>query len=73
MDCERCKEKNPVVTTMSWFNTQIICLGCSKEELKHPDFNYARELESAEVRKGNYSYKGVGWPGSQGRVQKVTQ
>ena len=35
--CERCgKETN--ITTMSWFNTQIICMDCDKKEQKRPDF-----------------------------------
>ena len=60
-NCERCfKETN--VTTMSFFNTQIICIDCSKKEKQHKDFEKAREIEFNEIKKGNLNFEGIGLP-----------
>ena len=53
--CERCKCKTSVVT-MSWLNTQMICLECSDKEKFHPNYALAREAERAAVESGNYNY-----------------
>jgi len=65
--CDRCR-KPATTTTTSYFNTQIICLDCEAEERAHPDFAYAQEVEEQACRGGNYNFKGVGWPGRDGRV-----
>lgn len=59
--CDRCGNET-FCTTMSYFNTQIICIECDDLEQKHPDFEAAREAENEEVRNGNYHFKGVGLP-----------
>lgn len=59
--CERCG-KETIMTTMSWFNTEIICGDCDKAERAHPDFERARLAETAEVMKGNMNFRGVGLP-----------
>jgi len=57
--CERCgKETN--ITTMSWFNTQIICMDCDKKEQKRPDFQAAKDADSMAVKAGNFNFKGIG-------------
>lgn len=65
--CDRC-QKPMSIHTCSWFNTQDICMDCSDEEQKHPDYQHAREKEREAVLAGNYNYVGVGWPGKEGRV-----
>lgn len=61
MKCERCgKEMN--VHTVSWFNKQVICLDCDKEELKHPQIKYAKAVENQHIKTGDYEFKGVGLP-----------
>jgi len=58
MKCDRCgKETN--ITIMSWLNTQIICMECSKNEKSHPRYKEAKEREHQEVLRGNYNYKGI--------------
>ena len=59
--CERCFRKTNI-TTMSYFNTDTICMDCDKKEREHPDFKRARELEREAVRQGNYNFGGVGKP-----------
>jgi len=42
------------------FNTQLICLECSKKEQKRSDYEKARKADEAEIREGNYNFKGIG-------------
>ena len=57
--CDRCGERTDGVTTMSIFNTDIICMKCEGEERKDPDYKAAKAAEEAEIKKGNYNYGGV--------------
>lgn len=59
--CERCYKKT-LATTMSYFNTQMICLDCEKLEREHKEFKRAQEAEEAQVRVGNFNYGGIGKP-----------
>jgi len=59
--CDRCKLKTNS-TTMSYFNTQMICWYCEDKEIVHPKYGEARAVENEEVRKGNYNYQGIGLP-----------
>ena len=45
---------------MSMFNEDCICMKCKDEETKDTNYEKAREAEAAEVRKGNYNFKGIG-------------
>ena len=44
--CQRCG-KETMVTTMSWLNTQTICIDCSEAEKKHHRYKEAKEAEKA--------------------------
>jgi len=58
MRCDRCgKQTN--CTTMSWLNTQTICMEGDKKEQDHPRYKEAKEREHQEVKKGNRNYKGL--------------
>jgi hypothetical protein len=61
MKCERCG-KEPLVTIMSFFNTQMICLECEEKEKKHPKYEEAKQEEVRQVRQGNYNFRGIGKP-----------
>ncbi len=61
MNCERCNKK-AIVHTMSMFNVENICMTCKEEERRHPDYEKARVAEAKEVKKGNYNFKGIGFP-----------
>ena len=56
--CERFY-KETSVTIMSYFNTQIICLGCEKEEQQDPRYAEAKRAENEAVRQGDYNFRGV--------------
>lgn len=59
--CVRCHKETPV-TTMSYFNTDMICMDCDEEERSHPEFKAAQAEEERHVRSGNYNFKGTGRP-----------
>lgn len=59
--CERCRKLDKV-TTGSYFDTAIICMNCETLEQKHPEYAKAKQVESEEVRRGNYNYRGIGLP-----------
>lgn len=41
------------------FNEQCICLECAEAERKDPEYKAAVEADHAEIKKGNYNYKGL--------------
>jgi hypothetical protein len=61
MVCDRCGKETSVFT-MSYFNTDSICIDCQELEQRHPDYKRAKEKENEQVRAGNYNFDGVGLP-----------
>lgn len=59
--CQRCFKKTNT-TTMSIFNTQMICPECKQNEKNHPDYLTAKEYELLHVKSKNYNYEGYGLP-----------
>lgn len=59
--CTRCN-KATSITTMSRFNTQIICMSCEEAERKHPKYAEAAEAEFQACKRGDYNFPGVGLP-----------
>ncbi|MBR5823778.1 MAG: hypothetical protein IKY67_06515 [Paludibacteraceae bacterium] len=57
--CDRCHGSLEDGRIMSMFNTQTICMKCSNAERKDPEYNKAVEADHAEIKKGNYNYKGL--------------
>jgi hypothetical protein len=60
--CQRCGTSS-FGSTMSMFNTQLICLACSKEERERPDFEEARRAESEAVARGDMNFPGISLKG----------
>jgi len=58
MTCERC-HKETDSSTMSWFNTQTICMDCSDAEKENPNYKLAKDIELEQVQAGNLNYKGL--------------
>jgi hypothetical protein len=46
--------------TLSYFNTEEICMDCSADEKLAPGFRAARAAEEAAVRGGNLNFPGLG-------------
>ena len=65
--CQRCGEETNTFT-MSWFNTDNICMPCNDKENDHPDIKLAKDVELAHVKAGNFNYPGIGFPGNDSRV-----
>ena len=61
--CHRCGQSSITgAHIMSRFNTDLICIGCSRKEKSHPDYRRATDAESAEVTAGNMTFPGIGKP-----------
>jgi hypothetical protein len=61
MKCQRCNTQTSA-HTVSYFNTQEICIDCRDKERKHPQFEEARAREHGEVMRGNLNFRGIGLP-----------
>jgi len=48
--------------TMSYFNTDRICLDCSALEQKHPLFEAARAADEEAIKRGDMNFPGIGKP-----------
>jgi len=57
--CDRCGSSLENGRIMSMFNTDCICMSCYEKEKKDKDYDEAVEVERAEIKKGNYNYKGI--------------
>ena len=58
--CDRCHGSLDRGRIMSMFNEQTICMACCKKERQRADYEDAVEADHAEIRKGNYNFKGIG-------------
>lgn len=58
--CDRCGKSLAGGRTMSFFNTDTICMECAEAERKRPDYGEAHAAEVAAVRSGDWNFKGVG-------------
>lgn len=59
--CDRCGKRTNA-RTMSYFNTEMICMECDSKEQKHADYKRAVERELEQVKNDNYNYEGIGKP-----------
>ena len=61
MQCGRCNQQ-VAGFTFSYFNEDLICMGCRRVERAHPKWAEACEKEFEEVQKGNLNFPGIGLP-----------
>ena len=59
-NCDRCGQKTNGVTIMSMYNEDIICMTCKENERKRADYKDAQDADIAEIKNGNYNFKGIG-------------
>lgn len=59
-NCERCHKPTNGITIMSMFNEQVICMDCKGKEKQRPDYDKAVQADIAEIKNGNYNFKGIG-------------
>ena len=62
-NCDRCGKPLNGMRIMSMYNTDCLCMDCKEEERNRSDYKDAVEADNAEIRKGNYNFKGIGYPG----------
>ena len=56
--CDRCKQP-PNLVTVSYMNTDIICVECKTAEQDHPMYHVAREAKQAAFVAGEDNYPGL--------------
>jgi ribosomal protein L40E len=59
--CDRCHASLKNGRIMSMYNEQTICLECKAKENQRNEYRQALEADHAEIRKGNYNFKGIGY------------
>lgn len=59
--CDRCGGSLEKGRIMSMFNEDCICMDCKAKERQRPDYRDALEADRAEIKKGNYNFKGIGY------------
>jgi hypothetical protein len=42
------------------YNEEVICMNCKDAEKKRSDYKQAVDADMAEIRNGNYNFKGIG-------------
>ena len=59
-NCDRCHQSTNGVTIMSMYNEDVICMTCKENEKKRDDYKQAVDADIAEIKNGNYNFKGIG-------------
>lgn len=59
-ECHRCYNQSEF-HIMSMFDCALICMACHEGEMKHPDYEKARQAEADAVKAGNLNYSGIGY------------
>lgn len=63
LNCERCHHPlNGQSVKMSFFNTDMCCPDCLKQEATHPAYAQAKQAEHDAVCRGDYNFPGIGKP-----------
>ena len=57
--CQQCFEES-TVHIMSMYSTRLICMKCKNEEEQRDDYKEAVDADIAEIRLGNFNFKGIG-------------
>jgi len=57
--CDRCHSNTNGTTTMSMFNTDVICMSCKDEERKDPEYKAAVEAADEAYCLGIRNFKGA--------------
>ena len=61
-NCDRCGGSLEGGRIMSSFNEDCICMKCSEEERKKPEFKQAVQADIEQIKAGNFNFKGIGFP-----------
>ena len=58
-NCDRCGASLKDGRIQSMFNSKCICMDCKKKECTDSEYKKAQDADIAEIRKGNYNFKGI--------------
>ena len=58
-NCDRCGKSLKDGRIQSMFNSECICMDCKKKECANSEYKKAQDADIAEIRKGNYNFKGI--------------
>ena len=58
--CDRCGGHLDGGRNMSRYNEDCICRECHRKEKARTDYQKAVEADQAEIRRGNWNFKGIG-------------
>jgi len=60
--CQRCQAitEGKYCLVMSYFNQQMLCEQCERDEQENPYYKKARQAELKAIKAGNYNFKGIG-------------
>ncbi len=61
--CDRCGGSLEKGRTMSMYNEDCICMECKGTERAREDYKKAQDADVAEIKRGNYNFKGIGLEG----------
>jgi hypothetical protein len=59
-NCDRCHKPTNGTTIMSMYNNDVICMSCKDAEKKRDDYKTAVDADNAEIKNGNFNFKGIG-------------
>lgn len=57
--CPRCGGSMQMYS-MSYFNRDVICIDCKKEEAGAPNYQAARKADEEALTRGEYNFPGIG-------------
>lgn len=58
-NCDRCGKSLKDGRIQSMFNSECICMDCKKKECADSEYKKSQDADIAEIRKGNYNFKGI--------------
>ncbi|MDD3585719.1 MAG: hypothetical protein PHQ75_00935 [Thermoguttaceae bacterium] len=60
--CDRCHKPLTSGRIMSKFNTDCICMKCSRKEHELPEYRQADQAELDAIKRGDLNFPGIGYP-----------
>lgn len=60
--CDRCGGSLKDGRMQSMFNEDCLCMNCIETERKLPEYGEAVKTDHAEIRRGKFNFKGIGYP-----------
>lgn len=59
-NCDRCGGSLEGGRIMSMYNEDCLCNDCKEKERHRDDYHKAVDADNAQIKNGNYNFKGIG-------------